>query len=98
MRLSDRLPNSKSASEMFLDAANDLVSEMAQERNVELDEDTHARLRAEIIRHYEGAVHESMLMAVKAGAFRQAHEIAPDKIDSVNSGMRHWLRGIDLEM
>lgn len=98
MRLADRLPNKKSASEMFMDAANDLVTEMAQERNVEIDEDTRARLRTEIIRNYEHAVRESQQTALTGGLLREAHDIAPDKINSVNSGMRHWLRGIDLEM
>lgn len=81
-----------SASEMFVQAAEELLVEIEVEQCAYLDDDKKAKLRSEIIRHYEVATHGTVQTAMSAGMYRQAHEIAPEKIESVNSYMRGWLR------
>jgi len=96
MRSIERFP-AKSASEMFIEAARDLVSEITTERGVDVDEDTAARLRTEVIRHYETATQETYQCALFSGVFRESRDIAPEKIENVNSYMRGWLRSVELD-
>jgi hypothetical protein len=96
MRPIERLPQ-KSASEMFVDAAKDLVNEIIAERGVHIDEDTAARLRTEVIRHYEVATQDTHQRALFSGIYRESREMAPEKIENVNSYMRGWLRGVELD-
>ncbi|MFP4314554.1 MAG: hypothetical protein ACLFR0_09570 [Alphaproteobacteria bacterium] len=77
----------KSVSEIFVEAASDLVAETG----VNPDSDRGRRLRAEVIRHYEMALHETRQSALFSGMHREARDIAPEKIKTVNSYMRGWL-------
>lgn len=86
MNYLDTLPT-QSVSEMFVEAAGTLVEECGFDVSTERGK----RARAEVIRHYETAVHETQQSALFSGLYREAREIAPEKIKNINSYMRVWL-------
>lgn len=90
MNYIDSLPK-RSVSEMFVEAAGELV----KEAGFNLSTERAQKLRAEVIRHYEYAVHETHRTALFAGVYRETRDIAPEKIENVNSYMRGWLANFE---
>lgn len=77
----------ESASELFVKAASDLL----EERGFDLTTDHAKKLRSEVIRHYEVAVREQQQTAHFAGVWREARDLAPEKIKNVNSYIGSYL-------